>query len=146
MSQFTKIGFCIAVAAALTWLTGCRESPDAAAPPATSPDPGAQPPAAPAPAPPATDEPAAGDQGAATREIEAAFASLSADDRVLATKQRICPVSAEPLGSMGKPIKVIVAGHEVFVCCESCKAPLTENPAEHLAKIGLTPTNETVPQ
>jgi hypothetical protein len=76
---------------------------------------------------------------AMTSEVEAALAKLSAEDRELAVKQKICPISEEPLGSMGTPIKVSVAGHDVFVCCEGCETPLKEDPTTHLAKIGLTP-------
>jgi hypothetical protein len=74
-----------------------------------------------------------------TSEVEAALASLSPEDKAQAIKQKICPFSEEPLGSMGTPIKVSVAGHEVFVCCEGCEAPLKQDPATHLAKIGLKP-------
>jgi hypothetical protein len=76
---------------------------------------------------------------AMTSEIDAALAGLSAADREQAIKQKICPFSEEPLGSMGTPIKVSVAGHEVFICCEGCEAPLKQDPTTHLAKIGLKP-------
>ena len=62
--------------------------------------------------------------------------------RALVAKQKICPVSGEALGAMGAPIKLTVAGHDVFVCCESCEEPLKTDPAKHLAKIGLTPAQE----
>jgi hypothetical protein len=76
---------------------------------------------------------------AMTSEVEAALASLSPEDKAQAIKQKICPFSEEPLGSMGTPIKVSVAGQEVFICCEGCEAPLKQDPAKHLAKIGLKP-------
>jgi hypothetical protein len=76
---------------------------------------------------------------AMTSEIEASLASLSAEDREQVLKQKICPISEEPLGSMGTPIKVAVAGHNVFICCEGCEAPLKQDPTTHLAKIGLKP-------
>jgi hypothetical protein len=76
---------------------------------------------------------------AMTSEVEVALAALSPEDREQAIKQKICPFSEEPLGSMGTPIKVSVAGHEVFICCEGCEAPLKQDPATHLAKIGLKP-------
>jgi hypothetical protein len=79
---------------------------------------------------------------AMTSEIEASLASLSAEDREQAIKQKICPISEEPLGSMGAPIKVSVAGHDVFVCCEGCETPLKQDPTTHLAKIGLKPAAE----
>jgi hypothetical protein len=75
-------------------------------------------------------------------EIEAAMAKLSAADRKLAEEQKICPVSDEPLGSMGTPIKVTVEGREVFVCCEGCVDALKENFDKYAAKLG----NETAQQ
>ncbi len=134
MSSVTKTAFCVTLAASLAWFAGCRKEP-AAAPPA---------PAQPAPAAAPADAPAADAGKAAT--IEAAFASLSAEDRALAVKQKICPVSGEALGEMGTPMKIAVAGQEVFICCESCKDPLLEDPAKHLAKIGLTPAAVAAPQ
>jgi hypothetical protein len=82
--------------------------------------------------------PPAADQ-AGNSEIQASLASLSAADREAALKQRICPVSDAALGSMGAPIKVTVAGQDVFICCEHCEEPLKAEPAKHLAKIGLQP-------
>jgi hypothetical protein len=79
---------------------------------------------------------------AMTSEVEVALAALSPADREQAIKQKICPFSEEPLGSMGPPIKVSVAGHEVFICCEGCEAPLKQDPTTHLAKIGLKPAAE----
>ncbi|MGO9916436.1 MAG: heavy metal-binding domain-containing protein, partial [Isosphaeraceae bacterium] len=46
---------------------------------------------------------------------------LSAADRVLATRQRICPVTGKPLGSMGTPSRLVVSGRPVFLCCEGCE-------------------------
>jgi hypothetical protein len=68
-------------------------------------------------------------------EIEAAMAELSPEDRKLAEQQKICPVSGEPLGSMGKPIKVTVEGREVFVCCEGCIDEVKENFDKYAAKL-----------
>jgi YHS domain-containing protein len=89
--------------------------------------------------------PGAGDQSEAAM-IQAAFASLSPEDRVLAEKQKICPVGGGPLGSMGTPIKVDVSGQEVFVCCEHCEEPLKSDPNKFLAAIGLEPKDEDAVQ
>ena len=48
--------------------------------------------------------------------IAAELAKLSPDDRALAKKQKLCPVTEMPLGSMGTPIKVDEAS---FVQCSS---------------------------
>jgi hypothetical protein len=70
------------------------------------------------------------------------MAALSEADRAVAIQQKICPVSDEPLGTMGTPIKVRVDGRDVYVCCEHCKEPLLEDPATFLAKIGEQPAVE----
>jgi Cu(I)/Ag(I) efflux system membrane fusion protein len=46
---------------------------------------------------------------------------LEPPDRQLALLQQICPVGKEPLGSMGKPIKTIIEGETVFLCCKGCE-------------------------
>jgi hypothetical protein len=84
--------------------------------------------------------PPSADQAQAAK-IEASLASLSAEDRALALKQKICLVSGGPLGAMGPPIKISVAGHEVFICCKGCERALLSDPAKHLAKISLTPAD-----
>jgi hypothetical protein len=71
----------------------------------------------------------------ASSKIEAALAQLSAVDRQTAERQRICPVSGELLGSMGKPIKVHVKDLDVFICCDGCKEDLQKSPDEYLAKL-----------
>lgn len=68
-------------------------------------------------------------------EYEDALAELSPEDRAMVEKQKACPVSGEPLGSMGKPVKVTIQGRDVFLCCAGCEAPLKENPEEYLAKL-----------
>jgi hypothetical protein len=127
--------------------TTTTEEEPAAMPPTEAPDTDAADPTA-TPAPPADDAtgsaPATGDQSEAEM-IAASFASLSAEDREAATKQKVCPVGGV-LGTMGTPIKVSVAGHEVFICCEHCEEPLKAEPAKYLAKIGLEPAEEAASQ
>lgn len=60
------------------------------------------------------------------------IAQLSATDQVAALRQRTCPVTKEPLGSMGKPIRVSVGGQSIFVCCEGCVAAVKRNPDKYL--------------
>jgi hypothetical protein len=83
---------------------------------------------------------AAGETAEAAK-IRANLASLSSADRALAEKQKVCPVSNEPLGAMGPPKKITVAGRDVFICCPSCEEPVTHEPAKYLAKVGLQPAN-----
>ena len=72
-------------------------------------------------------------------KIKANLASLSTEDRALAEKQKICPVSGGALGAMGTPKKINVAGHDVFICCPGCESELTSEPEKYLAKLGLQP-------
>lgn len=60
---------------------------------------------------------------------------LAIQDRPLALAQAICPVSDEPLGSMGVPIKVATPGGPVFVCCRGCTAEVEEHPDKYLEKV-----------
>jgi membrane fusion protein, copper/silver efflux system len=77
-------------------------------------------------------------------KIRAALAKLSPADRALAEAQKICPVTDEPLGIMGAPIKVMVKGQPVFVCCKGCDEEALDKPDETLRKVeqfrkGVTP-------
>lgn len=77
--------------------------------------------------------------GAATSvedpKIAEALAKLDPADQELAKKQKTCPVSGEPLGSMGMPVKVTVKGQEVLLCCKGCEAEIQENPDKYLEKL-----------
>jgi hypothetical protein len=64
-----------------------------------------------------------------------AMAGLNEADRAAATAQKICPVSDEPLGSMGTPIKVTIEGRDVFLCCEGCRDQIVAEPQKFLAKL-----------
>ncbi len=64
-----------------------------------------------------------------------ALSQLSDADRVAALAQKVCPVSDEPLGSMGKPPKFTVEGQEGFLCCDSCEEELHKNASKYLAKL-----------
>lgn len=68
-------------------------------------------------------------------KYEAALAELPPEDRALAEKQKVCPVSGEPLGAMGKPYKVTVEGQDVLLCCQGCESKIKENPEQYLAKL-----------
>ncbi|MCC6230338.1 MAG: hypothetical protein IT432_14080 [Phycisphaerales bacterium] len=44
-----------------------------------------------------------------------------------------CAVSGEELGSMGKPIDVVVGGRLIRLCCKSCKKDVLNDPAKFIA-------------
>lgn len=58
---------------------------------------------------------------------QAALSKLSTPDRALAERQRLCPVLANRLGSMGTPVKVVLQGQPVFLCCKGCEAEAREH-------------------
>ena len=68
-------------------------------------------------------------------KVKANLAKLDATDRKLAEKQKVCPVSGELLGSMGKPHKVTLQGRTVFLCCPGCEEELRANADEYLKKV-----------
>jgi hypothetical protein len=67
--------------------------------------------------------------------IEEALLALLPEDRALAKKQVICPVTGQPLGSMGTPTEVMIEGRKIFLCCEGCESKLKEDPKKYLAKL-----------
>jgi hypothetical protein len=57
----------------------------------------------------------------AEAKISQTLASLSPADQQLAKAQRFCPMMEyNRLGAMESPIKAMVDGKPVFVCCEDC--------------------------
>lgn len=57
---------------------------------------------------------------------------LPTSEQRAALRQKTCPVNGEPLGSMGKPIRVDVAGRSVYVCCAGCVNAVRRNPQKYL--------------
>jgi hypothetical protein len=71
-------------------------------------------------------------------EINEALSELPAADRKTAETQRYCPVMQDQrLGSMGAPVKVMVDGQPVFVCCKSCSKKALSNSKATLAKVKM---------
>jgi hypothetical protein len=62
------------------------------------------------------------------------FSGLTAEQVAKAKAQATCPVSDEPLGSMGPPIEVEGAGAKVFLCCKGCLKKFHADPAKYVAK------------
>jgi hypothetical protein len=74
--------------------------------------------------------------GGKDAKINAVLAKLPPEDRELAVKQKFCAVlDTSRLGSMGPPVKVMVEGEPVFVCCEGCRDSALEDPAVTIAKV-----------
>jgi Cu(I)/Ag(I) efflux system membrane fusion protein len=86
----------------------------------------------PSPTPPAS---TGGTGSGEAARIERALSRLSPEDRRLAEAQGYCPIDGGPLGHMGTPVKVLLEGQPVFVCCKGCVDEARENPAQTLAKV-----------
>ncbi len=87
-------------------------------------------------------KPGAVEERGTASQFVAALSGLSAEDRALAERQRICPVTKMPLGSMGTPPKVDVHGTPVFICCEGCREGLLNEPEKYLAILAAGPATD----
>jgi hypothetical protein len=69
-------------------------------------------------------------------DLKAERAKLSPEDRKLVEAQEWCAInSSDRLGEMGPPIKVMVKGQPVFLCCKSCEKSALKDPDKTLAKV-----------
>jgi hypothetical protein len=57
------------------------------------------------------------------RESSAPASRLPPEHPTFLTKPKVCPVTGKPLGSMGPPVQIEVAGRVVLVCCDACAEP-----------------------
>ncbi|MGB7326651.1 MAG: hypothetical protein WBD31_17375 [Rubripirellula sp.] len=55
-------------------------------------------------------------------------------DELLISLQATCPVSGQPLGSMGKPPKITIGDKSLFVCCAGCTKKVEASPEQYLTK------------
>lgn len=131
------LGGVLGVVLGLGLLGACSASKEQARPASggTSPSKSA---AAPESLPPAAlgAKPSASETKPAAKADPEGLKELSPDDRALAEKQAICPVSKEPLGSMGTPVKVAVGSQTVFLCCSGCEEDFRKDPQKYLAQMG----------
>ncbi len=75
-------------------------------------------------------------------KIAAAIAKLPKADQVIAIAQGYCVVLEENrLGSMGTPVKVMIEGRPVFLCCEGCKKKALADGKAILSKAGRLKEN-----
>lgn len=65
----------------------------------------------------------------------AQIGKLPEADRKAATAQGTCPITDEPLGSMGVPVKVMLEGKAVYLCCKGCVKKAESEPKKTLDKI-----------
>lgn len=70
-----------------------------------------------------------------TAKEQANLDKLPAEERDLAAKQKICPITEARLGSMGKPYRMDVNGRPLFLCCKGCEGKVKADPAAALKKL-----------
>ena len=70
-------------------------------------------------------------QGGQTRVV---LAALGESDKTGIAEQRVCPVSGAQLGSMGDPVKAMVDGKPVYLCCQGCLSKVQSAPEAYLRK------------
>ena len=51
----------------------------------------------------------------------------------VARSQKLCPVTGEPLDSMGGSIPVSANGETIYVCCQGCVKAVKKDPQKYLA-------------
>lgn len=57
--------------------------------------------------------------------------------------QKVCPVMDEPLGSMGQPVKLMVGGKPMFLCCKGCIKKVKAEPAKYYVMVHGTGQQST---
>ena len=69
-------------------------------------------------------------------KLQAALKKLSPEDRRLAEQQKFCPIlETSRLGSMGVPVKLILDGQTVFLCCPACETAAKDDFPATLQKV-----------
>jgi hypothetical protein len=46
-----------------------------------------------------------------------------------------------PLGSMGEPVKLLVGGKPIFLCCQGCVPKVRSEPNKYLAAVAKKSTD-----
>jgi YHS domain-containing protein len=65
---------------------------------------------------------------------QVALAALDQSDQAGIARQRVCPVTGAALDSMGGPIKVLVGGQLLYLCCKGCLGKVQSAPEAYLRK------------
>lgn len=73
------------------------------------------------------------------------FTSSTPADADAIALQKVCPVTGEPLGSMGNPIKVTGLSQELYLCCQGCVKPLQKDPQKYLVQLTGNQSKSTQP-
>ena len=66
--------------------------------------------------------------------LQVVLAELDPSDQARIARQRVCPVTGAGLDSMGGPIKVLVGGQPLYLCCQGCLGKVNSSPEKFLQK------------
>ena len=69
-------------------------------------------------------------------KAQVSLAALDQSDQAGIARQRVCPVTGAALDSMGGPIKVLVGGQPLYLCCKGCLGKVQSDPEAFLRKAG----------
>jgi len=75
--------------------------------------------------------PGSEDQVLTFHEVATVPASLQQRIAEAVARQKICPVSGKPLGSMGDPVAVMLNGQPLYLCCAGCKNAVKAEPKKY---------------
>ena len=64
------------------------------------------------------------------------LAAVGPGDQAGIVRQQVCPVTGAALGSMGDPIKVLIGGQPLYLCCKACLGKVQSDPEAYLQKVG----------
>ena len=77
---------------------------------------------------------------------ERSLAGLNPNDRAIVEVQLYCPVTLEPLGSMGTPLFVSIGERKIAICCEGCRGSLKKEPDKYLGELEEKLSSERSPK
>ncbi|MHB0958838.1 MAG: hypothetical protein ACYC0X_15165 [Pirellulaceae bacterium] len=66
--------------------------------------------------------------------LQVVLAELDPSDQDRIARQRVCPVTGAELNSMGGPVKVLVGGKPLYLCCKGCLSKVKSDPEKFLSK------------
>jgi hypothetical protein len=66
--------------------------------------------------------------------LQVVLAELDPSDQARIARQRVCPVTGAELDSMGGPVKVLVGGTPLYLCCKGCLGKVQIAPEKYLQK------------
>lgn len=72
---------------------------------------------------------------------EVSLAELTKADAPGIARQKVCPVMRIPLGEHGEPIKMLVDGQPLYLCCKGCVGRVQRNPAQFVPAPAAVPAN-----